>query len=182
MTTLKIVVSSTRPARIGPAVAAWAADRAGAQWTTELVDLAEVGLPFLDEVEQPSSGVYRNEHTLRWKEIVDGADAVLIVTPEYNSGYPATIKNAIDTLFPEWEAKPVGLLGYGWRGAIGATDGLTGVLRHVKTELVGVTHLNFLQDLTVEGEITAGQEKAAELDALLSGLHEAAQTRVSVEA
>lgn len=174
MGTLKVIVTSTRPARIGPKVAAWTVSRAEQMWATsdiDIVDLAAVDLPFLDEAEQPSTGTYRLGHTLRWKAIIDEAAAVLIVTPEYNSGYPATIKNALDTLFREWHDKPIGLLGYGWRGAATATAGLGLVLGHVKADQAGVVNLHFRQDLSVEGELTPRPEKLEELDALLSRLH-----------
>ncbi len=77
------------------------------------VSLADVGLPFLDEEEHPSTGIYRNEHTKRWSAIVDAADGFVVVTPEYNYGMPATFKNALDYLSKEWAWKPIGFVSYG---------------------------------------------------------------------
>jgi NAD(P)H-dependent FMN reductase/GNAT superfamily N-acetyltransferase len=115
---IAVIVASTRPGRLGPAVAGWfvgatraAAERAGVR--VETVDLAEVGLPLLDEPEHPSSGHYVHEHTRAWSRWVAAADAFVVVTPEYNYGMPAVLKNALDYLYEEWAWKPVGFVSYG---------------------------------------------------------------------
>jgi NAD(P)H-dependent FMN reductase/GNAT superfamily N-acetyltransferase len=77
------------------------------------VSLGDLNLPFLDEEEHPSSGVYRHEHTRRWSVIADAADGFIAVTPEYNYGMPATLKNALDYLSGEWAWKPIGFVSYG---------------------------------------------------------------------
>jgi len=69
-----------------------------------LVDLAEVGLPLLDEPRPPQRGQYEHEHTRRWSEIVRAADAYVLVVPEYNHSYNAATKNALDYLAKEWRA------------------------------------------------------------------------------
>jgi len=87
---------------------------------TQLVDFKELPLPFLDCPEEPShySKVYPNENVQRWSGIADAADGFIIVTPEYNHGYPAVLKNALDWLYPEFDHKPVGLVGVS-NGAVG---------------------------------------------------------------
>lgn len=118
MTRVLVVVCSTRPGALGPAVGTWLtgtiAARA-AELGVELIPLAlgELDLPFLDEEEHPSSGVYRHEHTRRWSAMVDAADGFIVVTPEYNYGMPATLKNALDYLGREWAWKPIGFVSYG---------------------------------------------------------------------
>jgi NAD(P)H-dependent FMN reductase/GNAT superfamily N-acetyltransferase len=77
------------------------------------VALGDLDLPFLDEEEHPSSGVYQHEHTRRWSAIADAADGFIVVTPEYNYGMPATLKNALDYLANEWAWKPIGFVSYG---------------------------------------------------------------------
>lgn len=77
------------------------------------VALGELDLPFLDEEEHPSTGHYRHEHTRRWSALVDAADGFIAVTPEYNYGMPATLKNALDYLGREWAWKPIGFVSYG---------------------------------------------------------------------
>jgi len=78
-----------------------------------VVDLAELSLPFLDEPNHPRLRKYTKEHTFAWSATVDGADAVVFVTSEYNHGYPAPLKNAIDYLHHEWSYKPLGFVSYG---------------------------------------------------------------------
>src|SRR3954452_3199031 len=109
---------STRPGALGPVVAQWLIDTVAlqaAELGVELVPvtLNDLDLPFLDEEEHPSSGVYRHEHTRRWSSIVDAADGFIAVTPEYNYGMPATLKNALDYLSREWTWKPIGFVSYG---------------------------------------------------------------------
>jgi NAD(P)H-dependent FMN reductase len=115
MPTLQIVVASTRPGRKGPAIAAWFHQlaRAHGGFEAQLVDLAEVNLPLLDEPAHPRLRQYAHEHTKRWSALVDSADAFVLVMPEYNFGVPAPLVNALDYLYHEWAYKPVGFLSYG---------------------------------------------------------------------
>ncbi|MGW0436860.1 GNAT family N-acetyltransferase [Micromonospora sp. NPDC003197] len=113
-----VIVASTRPGRLGPAIANWfvqAARPAAAAGgvTLDVADLADIGLPLLDEPEHPSSGIYVHEHTRAWSRRVAAADAFVVVTPEYNYGMPAALKNALDFLYHEWAWKPVGFVSYG---------------------------------------------------------------------
>ncbi len=169
MKQLRIVVSSTRPGRIGPKVAAWVAAQApSSEWKVELVDLST--LPFFDEEDMPKNGNYAKPHTKAWASTVFESDAVVVVTPQYNRSFPAPIKNAIDYLFAEWDRKPVALVGYGWTGAGDATADLAKVLGHVKADVVGSTGLVFTKDVTPDGELTVGEDRSAELSALLDAL------------
>jgi NAD(P)H-dependent FMN reductase len=113
--TLQIIIASTRPGRVGPTVAAWIYDRAVAQagFEVELVDLAEVNLPIFDEPKHPRFRQYVHQHTRDWSATVERADAFIFVVPEYNYGFNAAIKNAIDYLNAEWQYKPVGFASYG---------------------------------------------------------------------
>jgi NAD(P)H-dependent FMN reductase len=113
--TLQIIIASTRPGRVGPSVAAWVQDRAieHGGFDVELVDLADVNLPMFDEPRHPRFGAYEHEHTRAWSATVDRADAFVLVMPEYNYGFNAAIKNAIDFLHTEWQYKPVGFASYG---------------------------------------------------------------------
>jgi NAD(P)H-dependent FMN reductase len=115
MPKLLIIVASTRPGRVGLPVAEWFMDRARehAGFELELVDLAVLNLPLLDEPAHPRLRQYTKAHTQAWSAIVDSADAVVMVTAEYNYGYPAALKNAIDYLHHEWRYKPVGFVSYG---------------------------------------------------------------------
>ncbi len=103
MYNLKIIVASTRPGRKGPALAIWIFDVAKkhTEFSVELLDLAEINLPFLDEPNHPRLQKYTKEHTKKWSATIAAADAFIFVTPEYNYGYPASLKNALDFLFNE---------------------------------------------------------------------------------
>ena len=166
MNNLAIIVSSTRPQRIGASVSTWVADALDSQWDVTTLDLAQINLPFIDEDLPAGSGVYTKPHTLAWKAAIDAADAIVIVTPEYNGFFPAPLKNAIDYLKAEWDGKPIALVGYGWGGGQRALTSLTQLLANVKANVVGETGLFFNTDLTLTGELSIGDAKGAELLAL----------------
>jgi NAD(P)H-dependent FMN reductase len=121
---LEIVIVSTRPGRVGEPVARWfeqiATEHAG--FDVHVADLAEIDLPFMDEPNHPRLREYTKPHTIAWSRRVDAADAFVFVTPEYNYGMAATLKNAIDFLHDEWRYKPVGFVSYG-----GVSAGTRGV-------------------------------------------------------
>lgn len=118
---LKVIIGSTRPTRKGPIVADWFLKIAKqhSDFEVELLDLKEIDLPLMDEPNHPRLREYTKEHTKKWSKTIDEADAYVFVTPEYNYGRPATIKNAMDYLFEEWQEKPVGFVSYG--GVSGGT-------------------------------------------------------------
>ena len=155
MTSFKIgiVVSSSRPNRIGPKVAQWVSELAPAGTEVDLIDLAAIDLPFLAEPEQPATGNYTLPSTVAWSERIRGYDALLVTVAEYNAGYPAVLKNAIDSLHAEWNGLPIGVIGYGWGAAAGAARQLGEVLDRVQAVRLDGPGLSFGQDLTPEGEI-----------------------------
>jgi NAD(P)H-dependent FMN reductase len=113
---LEIIVASTRPGRVGLPIGQWVEKEAvahGGFSEVELVDLAEVNLPFMDEPNHPRLRQYTHQHTLDWSAKVAEADAFVFVMPEYNSGINAPLKNALDYLNHEWHYKPLGLVSYG---------------------------------------------------------------------
>jgi NAD(P)H-dependent FMN reductase len=120
MPRLLIITASTRIGRVGHQIADWFTGIAAAdgRFDIRLVDLAELNLPFHDEPGQPSDGgPYVHEHSQRWSTIVAESDAVVLVMPEYNRGYTAPLKNALDYLYHEWHHKPVGIVSYGMTSA-----------------------------------------------------------------
>ncbi len=115
MPRLLVVIATTRPGRVGGPVGRWFTARArdvGA-FEVEVVDLADLALPFYDEPHHPRLRRYTRDHTRRWSARVDAADAFVFVTAEYNHAYPATLKNALDFLHHEWRDKPLGFVSYG---------------------------------------------------------------------
>lgn len=112
---LMVVIGSTRPGRVGLPVGEWLSGvaRAHGAFDVDIVDLVELGLPFLDEPNHPRLKHYTQPHTWAWSERVDAADAFVFVFPEYNHGINAALKNALDFLYQEWAHKPAGLVAYG---------------------------------------------------------------------
>ena len=112
---LKIIIASTRPERKGISVANWFIEIAKKDpaFNIEVLDLAEINLPFVDEPHHPRLQKYTKEHTKEWSKTIDEADAFVFVIPEYNYSMPPTLLNAIDFLFKEWNYKPAALVSYG---------------------------------------------------------------------
>jgi len=155
---LLVIVGSTRPGRAGLPVGKWFIDRARRQpgVNVTVADLAELNLPLLDEPNHPRLRQYVNRHTKEWSATVDAADAIVIVTPEYNHSYPAAVKNAIDYLHHEWQYKPVGFVSYGGVSAgtraVAALKPVVSVLKMVPVaENVNIPfHAQFIDDGVVE--------------------------------
>ena len=139
MTRLAVVAATTRPGRKSRLIAEWVREVAAqhedignGDVSLEIVDLAEVALPMLDEPTPAAFGDYQNPHTRRWAATVASFDAFVFVTPEYNHSIPAPLKNAIDYLFAEWSHKPVGFVSYGLAGGVRAVEHLRLVMGEVK--------------------------------------------------
>ncbi|GAB2536034.1 hypothetical protein GCM10027268_05930 [Brachybacterium huguangmaarense] len=113
--TVGILIGSNRTVRVGRQVAEQVASLVAEHDDVEalLLDLREIDLPWLDEPRPPSHGNYQLETTRAWARTVDALDAVVIVTSQYNGGYPAPLKNAIDTVYAEWRDKPILVVSYG---------------------------------------------------------------------
>jgi NAD(P)H-dependent FMN reductase len=110
--------AASRPRRIGPQVAAWVAGigREIVPAAFEVVDLKEWHLPMDDEPGIPARHAYLHERTQAWSRTVADAAAIVFVSPQYNWGYPAPLKNAIDHLYKEWAGKPAMIVTYGGHG------------------------------------------------------------------
>lgn len=146
MLKLKIILASTREGRKGPAVAQWILEAAKAHgaFDVELLDLAVIKLPFMDEPNHPRLKQYTHAHTKAWSATIDSADAFIFVMPEYNFGYTAPLKNALDFVFQEWAHKPLGLVSYGGvSGGLRATQLLKPVLTAVKLTVAGEVPIPF---------------------------------------
>jgi NAD(P)H-dependent FMN reductase len=187
MPSLLIVIASTRPGRVGLPVARWFEQRARARddLAVSVADLAEWNLPFLDEPNHPKLGRYTKGHTRRWSAEVDAADAFVFVMPEYNHGFNAPLKNAIDYLFAEWRHKPAGFVSYGGvAGGMRAVQQLKPVL--VSLDMLPVNDavvIPFVKNhLGEDGEFVPNEvlEQSAEL--LLSELAPAAEAMRALRA
>lgn len=130
---IAIILGSTREGRVGERVAAWFRGVAEARedLTVDFIDLLKVDLPFFSAAMGPASGKYTPESEA-WAARIAPADGFVVISPEYNHGYTAVVKNAFDHIYAEWNNKPIAFVGYG-----GAAGGARAVaqLRQVAIEL-----------------------------------------------
>lgn len=135
---LAVIIGSTREGRFGETVARWFIRQAlqRGDLALDTIDLRDTPLPVVQQAGPVGTGVYASPQVRAYASRIGAADAFVIVTPEYNHGYPASLKLAIDSVYPEWKAKPVGFVSYG-----GVSGGLRAVeqLRPVFAELHTVT-------------------------------------------
>lgn len=162
---LALIVGSTREGRFAPTVARWFSDRVHRRgdFDLDVIDLATTGLPAVIHADQLDEV---DDYTAR----LDRADGFVVVTPEYNHGYPAPLKQAIDLAHREWQAKPVGFVSYG-----GMSGGLRAVeqLRQVFAELHAVTVRDVVSlhnpwgsfDRSTHADAAAGDDARAHADA-----------------
>jgi NAD(P)H-dependent FMN reductase len=132
---LLVVIGSVRNGRAGPAVAKMVTNQLDSiNSDYEVADLKELDLPFVNQELIPSASnkKYDDERVQKWSKMVDEADAYIFVTPEYNHGPPASLKNALDWLYSEWHNKPIALVGYGGMGATRAMHQLRANMLRVK--------------------------------------------------
>ncbi|ACU70234.1 NADPH-dependent FMN reductase [Catenulispora acidiphila DSM 44928] len=174
MPRLLVITSTTRPGRVGTAVADWVLGlaREHGGFEVELADLAEIGLPFLDEPDHPSEGAYIHAHTRAWSKTVEAADAFLILAAEYNRGITAPLKNALDSLYAEWAAKPVGFVSYGMSSAgLRAVEMITQVAVALgMTPLPDIVTLPLREVQDADGRLIPGERRERGVHALLEEL------------
>lgn len=131
-----VITASVRQGRMGDKVGRWFASLAATRPQLEIVpiDLLDWPLPYYAHPKPPkvSETSYPTELEQRWVNTVTSLDAVVVVTPEYNHGYPPSLKNALDYAYTGWNAKPIAFVSYG-----GSSGGVRSVqqLRQVSIEL-----------------------------------------------
>lgn len=160
-----VVVGSTRPTRICRGIAEWVLGKAqeASLLHYELLDLAEIDLPFLDEPLKGALGHYEHEHTKAWSRTVSSYGGFVFVFPQYNWGYPAPLKNALDFLYLEWSGKPASCVTYGTRGGGKGALQFHGVLQGL--------HMRELEDhleVVITDDDVDGNWQLKDLDATLS--------------
>ena len=105
-----------------------------------ILDLVEINLPMFNETTIPQQVTnpedYGQPHTRSWSKEVQKHSAFVFVLPQYNWGYPAIVKNAIDYLYSEWNAKPAMIVSYGSKGGTLSAQQLRQVLQAVKMNVV----------------------------------------------
>src|ERR1700731_5324601 len=123
MMTISVIVGSTRQGRFSEKPAQWILEELRKREAIEarLLDLRDFSMPFFDEPLPPAlpgRPPYEHEVVKRWTAAIAASDGFVFVTPEYNYGTSAVLKNAIDWVYPEWNRKAAGFVSYG--SAMGA--------------------------------------------------------------
>jgi NAD(P)H-dependent FMN reductase len=129
---IAVIIGSTREGRFSDKAAGWIAHELGKvpDVDVRLVDLRDHPLPFFDSPAAPMrlGGKYPHAAVQEFAAVIAKADAFVMVAPEYNHGYTAVLKNAIDWLYGEWISKPVGFVSYGNAGGARAVEQLRQVV------------------------------------------------------
>ena len=124
--TIKVIVGSTRANRFSEKPAQWIfeAARKREDLDVELLDLRDYPLPFFEEAMPPglAKDGYTNPVVVKWRDKIREADGFIICTPEYNHGYPAVLKNALDYVYFAWSRKAVAFVSWGEPAAHGASN------------------------------------------------------------
>jgi NAD(P)H-dependent FMN reductase len=159
------LLGSSREGRKGDAVANWVMGqiRADERFSVDFVDSRMLELPFFDEVDSPASldGNFKSQAAKAWSDRLAKADGFVIITPEYNHGLPAVLKNAIDYAWEGWHYKPVSIVSYsdGPYGGARATEQLRLVLAGVRAlPLPRALHVPRVQDAFDEADGSLRQD------------------------
>lgn len=133
---LAVIVASVREGRFAPVVADWFVGQARRHggFDVDLVDLADTPIPLQLPAVPPAlePNLPRPAAMEPLTRRLAAADAFVVLTPDYNRSFPASLKAAVDWHYTEWQAKPIGFVGYS-----GASGGLLAIeqLRQVFNEL-----------------------------------------------
>jgi NAD(P)H-dependent FMN reductase len=148
MLKIGIIIGSTRPGRVGEAVAKWVYELSKSRDDAEfeLVDIKDYDLPLLDEPEPASGQNYTKDHTKKWAAKIAELDGFIFVTPEYNHSISGALKNALDYLYLEWTNKAAGFVSYGSIGGARAVEALRPIMAQFKIADVREQVMLFLAD------------------------------------
>jgi NAD(P)H-dependent FMN reductase len=175
MIKLKIINSTVRPGRKGPAIQKWISEVAAqhGEFEVEVLDLAVINLPLMNEPNHPAQRKYEHEYTKKWSATIDEADAFIFVTGEYDHNYPAPLRNAIEYLYHEWNYKAAGIVSYGGVSAgTRAFVGLKSDLSSIKVvPVMEAVHIPFFtQHINDEEEFIPSEMAEKTADVMLKEL------------
>lgn len=163
-----IIMGSTRQGRLSEKIAKAVKEIADARQeiVTEIIDLRDYQIPFLeDEITPDSRVVFTNDAVRIWSEKIEAADGFIVVVPEYNAGYPGVLKNSLDSLYKEWNHKPIAFIGYsgGSAGGANAVAQLRNVVKalQMKPVLIDVHIQHAYSILDADGNVTLQAHKKA---------------------
>ncbi|WP_234734059.1 NADPH-dependent FMN reductase [Tellurirhabdus bombi] len=172
---LKIISSTVRSGRKGPIITSWIADAAREHggFDVDVLDLAEINLPFMNEAAHPRLQQYEHEHTKQWSATIDEADAFVFVVGEYNHNFPAPLHNALEYLVQEWGYKAAGIVSYG--GLSGGTRAASSLKGYIPTfkmvPIAEMVHLPFFtKNINDQDEFVADESVQRSATAMLNEL------------
>ena len=171
-----IVLGSTRQGRLGESVAGWIVDAAAARTAAdyELVDLRDYPMPFFDGI-SPAYVPPTDPVVQRFAAKIAEFDGYILITPEYNHGYSAVLKNALDSIYGEFNDKAAAFASYGSLSGARAVEQLRLVaselqLAHVRTQLAFSIFTDFEGFGTADVTFTPGPQHAVSAEALFGQL------------
>ncbi|WP_099974412.1 NADPH-dependent FMN reductase [Lactobacillus terrae] len=137
MKKIGLIVGSTRSSRAGLKIAHWVMDNFHSDiLEVELIDLKELNLPQMNEKYIPAFNMYELDETKKWSAHIKSLDGVIFLFPQYNWGYPAPLKNAIDYLYSEWKNKPAATIVYGMHNAYQAELAFSLVMKGLEMDIL----------------------------------------------
>ena len=172
-----VIMGSVRAGRLCEEITQWVSGVGQSEIgrPLEVVDLRDWKLPMDDEPAQPILGRYAQAHTIAWSEKVKAAAGFVFVTPQYNGGYPAALKNALDHLYAEWSDKPALIISYGGGGGSQCAEQLRSVLMRFKMDLVSrMPPLRLTHKALETQEIDAEEELLPQKSAIITGFRDLA--------
>ena len=179
---LYVIVGSVRPTGTGKKIAENVKSMINhrSETTVEIVEIVDYNLPFYTNEQSPASrkDPITDPILKRWSDKIEQADGYIIVSPEYNAGYPASLKNALDSLFTEWNNKPIAFVGYsgGQSGGASTIAQLRQVARYGLEMIPVATDVKIPQSWKAfdrHGKLVHAEAIEAELNILVDQLLEA---------
>lgn len=175
MVRVLMVIGSARKGRVADKVAELVQSELSKRDRVEVdvVDLAKLNLPFFDNENAPSNPDYKISHesVKFWSDQVLSADTVVFITPEYNHNLSAIQKNAIDSLYLEWNDKPSVVITYGWYGGSNALAAIRELAPVIKIDLKNnPAELYFTKDIQPDGSLIDGSEALSKISRALESI------------
>jgi len=176
MTVISVIVGSTRQGRFSEKPAQWIFQRLKNRGGVDarLLDLRDFPMPFFDQPvppAMPGRPAYENEVVKKWTAEIARSDGFIFVTPEYNYGTSAVLKNALDWVYPEWNRKAAAFVSYG--SAMGARGIQQLRLTAIELQLAPVRSSVYIPVATLWAHFQGG-----DVDAGLTELEAAAKTMI----
>jgi NAD(P)H-dependent FMN reductase len=159
-----LIYGSTRKGRFCDKVGRWAAEQ-----------ISSSGKFSLDVIDPAALLLHGdNQDSASLQQRIAEADAFVVVTPEYNHGYPAPLKSLIDSVGAEWQAKPVAFVSYGGiSGGLRAVEQLRLVFAELHTVTIrdAVSFAGAWEQFDDAGRLLEPERALRSMDTLLARLH-----------